>query len=135
MECCGLDWSGSGWLQMQSSCECGNEPSTLKLNSVALVREPTVPTERPTLVGEVSAKFANKGCLVVSAMDPHSCILCFLDRSRYFCFQVAPQLYSRGYVVPVPDPLLHRKSGPGVEPWPLDLQPGTLITRPQRRSF
>jgi hypothetical protein len=33
-------------------------------------------------------------------------ILDFLDRSRYFFFyQVAPQLYSRGCVDPVPDPL------------------------------
>jgi hypothetical protein len=28
-----------------------------KLNSVALVRERTIPTERPALVGEVSANF------------------------------------------------------------------------------
>jgi hypothetical protein len=31
--------------------------------------------------------------------------------SRYFFFQVAPQLYSRGRVDPVPDPLLLRKPG------------------------
>jgi hypothetical protein len=24
---CGLNWSGSGYEQMESSCECGNEPS------------------------------------------------------------------------------------------------------------
>jgi hypothetical protein len=35
----------------------------------------------------------------------------FLNRSRYFFFQVAPQLYSRGWVDPVPDLLLLRKSG------------------------
>jgi hypothetical protein len=35
---------------------------------------------------------------------------CFLDQSHYFFFQVAPQLYSWGWVDPVPDPLL-RKSG------------------------
>jgi hypothetical protein len=40
--------------------------------------------------------FADRGCRVVSAMDPHCRILGFLDRSRYFFFQVAPQLYSRG---------------------------------------
>jgi hypothetical protein len=33
----------------------------LKLNSVALVRERTIPTERPPPVGEVSAKFAGRG--------------------------------------------------------------------------
>jgi hypothetical protein len=37
--------------------------------------------------------------------------LSFLDRSRYFFFQVAPHLSSRGSVDPVPDPLLLRKSG------------------------
>jgi hypothetical protein len=35
----------------------------------------------------------------------------FLDRSRYFLFKVAPHLSSRGWVDPVPDPLLLRKSG------------------------
>jgi hypothetical protein len=33
---------------------------------------------------------------VVSVTDPHGCILGFLDRSRYFFFQAAPKLYSRG---------------------------------------
>jgi hypothetical protein len=40
--------------------------------------------------------FADRGCRVVSATDPHGRILGFLDRSRYYFFQVAPQLYSRG---------------------------------------
>jgi hypothetical protein len=35
---------------------------------------------------------------VVSATDPHGRILIFLDRSSYFFFQVAPQLYSQGSV-------------------------------------
>jgi hypothetical protein len=34
----------------------------------------------------------------------------FLDRSRYFFSQVATQLYSRGWLDPVPKPLLLRKS-------------------------
>jgi hypothetical protein len=55
--------------------------------------------------------FADRGCRVVSATDPHGRILGFLDRSRYYFFRVAPQLYSRGWVDPVPDPLLLRKSG------------------------
>jgi hypothetical protein len=50
-------------------------------------------------------------CRVVSATDPYGRILGFLDRSRYFIFQVAPQLYSRGLVDPDPDPLLVRKTG------------------------
>jgi hypothetical protein len=40
-----------------------------------------------------------------------------LDRRRYFSIQVAPQLSSRGWVGPVPDPLFLRKSvAPGTEP-------------------
>jgi hypothetical protein len=39
---------------------------------------------------------ADRGCRVVSATNPHGRILGFLDRSRYYFFQVAPQLYSRG---------------------------------------
>jgi hypothetical protein len=41
--------------------------------------------------------FGDTRCQVVSATDPHSRILGFLDWSRYYFFQVLPQLYSRGY--------------------------------------
>jgi hypothetical protein len=52
------------------SCERGNEASGLV--SVALVRERTIPTERPLPVGEVSANFLRiEGCHVVSATAPH----------------------------------------------------------------
>jgi hypothetical protein len=54
---------------------------------------------------------ADRGCHVVSVTDPYGRILGFLDRNRYFFFQAAPQLYSRGWVDPVPDPLLVRTSG------------------------
>jgi hypothetical protein len=50
--------------------------------------------------------FVDRGCHVVSVTDPYGRILGSLDRSRYFFFQVASQLYSRGWVDPVPDPLL-----------------------------
>jgi hypothetical protein len=46
-------------------------------------------TERPPLVSEVSAKYAGRGCHVVSVTDPYG-------RSLYFVFQIAPQLYSQG---------------------------------------
>jgi hypothetical protein len=55
--------------------------------------------------------FADRECHVVSVTDPYGRILGFLDRSRYFFFQVDPQLYSRRWVDPVPDPPLPRKSG------------------------
>jgi hypothetical protein len=65
------------------------------LNSVASVRERTIPTERPRSVWQI----------------PYGRILGFLNRSRYFFLQVAPQLYPWGWVNPVPDPLLLRNSG------------------------
>jgi hypothetical protein len=40
-------------------------------NSVALVRERTIPTEQQPLVGEVSANvLRTEGCRMVSAADP-----------------------------------------------------------------
>jgi hypothetical protein len=39
-------------------------------NSVAWVREQTIPTERPLLVSDVSANFSDSGCHVISMMDP-----------------------------------------------------------------
>jgi hypothetical protein len=55
-------------------------------------------------------RFEDRGCHVVSVTDLYGRIFGFLGRSRYY-FQVAPQLYSRGWVDPAPDPLLLRKSG------------------------
>ena len=84
----------------------------LKLNSVALVRERTIPTEQPPPVGEVSANFSGwRGVTWSAQRVPTVVNLCFLDRSRYLFIQVAPQLTSRGWVDPVRDPLLLRKSG------------------------
>jgi hypothetical protein len=67
------------------------------MSCVALDREQTIAKERLPLVGELSANIEDTGCRVVSATDPYGRILRqILDRSRYFFFQVAPQLYSRG---------------------------------------
>jgi hypothetical protein len=55
--------------------------------------------------------FADRGCHMISETDPCGLILGFLDWSCYIFFQVAPQLYSRGWVDPVPVPLLLRISG------------------------
>jgi hypothetical protein len=43
---------------------------------------------------------------VVSVTGAYDRIHGFLDRSLYYFFQVVPQLYLRGGVDPVPDPLL-----------------------------
>jgi hypothetical protein len=89
---------------------------------VAWVRERTLPVERPLLVGEASANFADRKCRVVSGADPYGRILGFLGRSRYFFFQTPPQLYS--LVVPRfgPDVTEERKwlTIQGLEPRPLD---------------
>jgi hypothetical protein len=81
--------------------------------SVALVRERTILTERPLLVSEVSANFWGIEGVAwwVQRIPYNSHIFGFLDRCWYFSFQVAAQLYSRGWVDPVPDPLPLRKSG------------------------
>jgi hypothetical protein len=41
--------------------------------------------------------FGDRGCHVVGVTNPCGRILGFLDRSRYFFYQGAPQLYSRGW--------------------------------------
>jgi hypothetical protein len=57
-------------------------------------------------VSEVSANcFADRGCHVISVTNPYGHIPGFVDRSRYYFFQVAPQLHSRGWADPVPDPI------------------------------
>jgi hypothetical protein len=48
---------------------------------------------------------------VVRVTDTYGRIIEFLYRSRYFFFQAAPRVYPRGFVDPVPDPLLLRKFG------------------------
>jgi hypothetical protein len=45
--------------------------ATSTKTSGALVGQRTIPTERPPLVGEVSANLADRGCRVVRATNPH----------------------------------------------------------------
>jgi hypothetical protein len=89
-------------VRVQNHCDFILCPSPGNYNSVALVHERTIPTQRPPIVG-VSAKFLRiEGCRMVSTADPYSRNLGFLDRSCCVFFQVAPQMYSRGWVDPVP---------------------------------
>jgi hypothetical protein len=53
------------------------------------------PSDR-RLLAKLVPTLADRGCHMASVTDPYDRILGFLDRSRYFFFQVAPQLYSRG---------------------------------------
>jgi hypothetical protein len=87
-------------------------PNVFVAYSVAVVRKRTILTERPLLVGEVSANLCGKRVLRGQRNEYlRPLISVFLDRSRYFYIQVAHQLSSRGWVDPIPDPLLLRKSG------------------------
>jgi hypothetical protein len=65
-------------------------------NSVVCVRERIIRPSYRRLSVKLVSTFADRGCHVVSVLDPYGRILDFLDWSRYFFFQVAPQLYSRG---------------------------------------
>jgi hypothetical protein len=79
------------------------------------------PTDR-RLSAKLMSNFADGECHVDSVTNPYGRNLGFLDPSLYFFFQVAPQLYSRGCVDPVPDPLrLKSLVALGIEPEPLDL--------------
>jgi hypothetical protein len=49
----------------------GDNGNKTKVNSVALVRERTIPTERQPRVGEVMPTFGDRGSRVVSATDSH----------------------------------------------------------------
>jgi hypothetical protein len=59
----------------------GKSFTTLLFNSVALVHERAIPTERLSLV-DVVPSIVGSGCRVVSATDPYG--RRFLDHSRYF---------------------------------------------------
>jgi hypothetical protein len=58
-------------------------------NCVALVRLRTIPTERPPLVGEL---LRIEGVAWSAQRIPPVVSLGFLDWSRYYFFQVAPQV-------------------------------------------
>jgi hypothetical protein len=88
-----------------------------------------------SLSAKLVPNFEDRVCHVVSVTDPCGRILGFLDQNHYSFFPVAPQLCSRGWVDPVPDPLLLGKSGivqnrtrdPWIcskELWPLDHRGG-----------
>jgi hypothetical protein len=71
--------------------------SFCKLNFLAPVLQRTIPTSDRRLAANLVPIFADKGCVAQSARRiPYGRNIEFLDRRRYFFFQVAPQLYSRG---------------------------------------
>jgi hypothetical protein len=95
------------WL---SSVHC-LAPSNKQKIPWPVVRKRTIPTERLLLVDKVGAIFLRIEGVAWSAQRiPTTVNLDFLDRSHSF-LEIAPQLSSRGWVDPVPDPPLLRKSG------------------------
>jgi hypothetical protein len=74
----------------------------IKKNSMVWVRERTIPTERPPLVGEVIANF----CRILGFLCQLLPYSRFSRQELLLFYQVAAQLYSQGWVDPVPDPLL-----------------------------
>jgi hypothetical protein len=87
-------------------------------NSVTLVRERTIPTERPPPVCEASAIFC--GCRgVVRLSDPYCRNLDFLDRSRYFFFQVAHCTHEAEWTPFQTHYFSDNEIAPGIEPGPL----------------
>jgi hypothetical protein len=77
---------------------------------VVWICERTIPAERPPLVGEVSVNFC--GYKVPRGQrDGYLRPYFRFSRPEPLLFQVAPQLHWRGWMDPVPDLLLVRKSG------------------------
>jgi hypothetical protein len=84
------------------------------------VSELYLPSDR-RLSAKLVRTFAGRGCHVVNVTDPYGRILRFLDRSRHFFFQAAPQLYSRGWTPFQTHYLSENLVAPRIERGPLDL--------------
>jgi hypothetical protein len=104
---------------------------TVKKNSMVWVRQWTIPTEWPPLVGKVIANFLlieGAKWSAYRSLRPYSR---FSRQELLLFYQVAPQLCSRGWVDPIPDPLLFFSGSAGNR---TRASRRTLTTRPQRRS-
>jgi hypothetical protein len=80
---------------------------------VVLVRERSYLSGR-RLSTKLVPTFVDRGVSLSQRGGSLDHIVRFLDRSRYFSFQVASELYPRGY-------FLESLLAPGMEPGPLDL--------------
>jgi hypothetical protein len=77
----------------------------LKLNSMVWVRERTIPTERPPHVSEVISNFLRIEGATLSAWRISTAVFSVFWTGADTFYQDAPQLYSRAWEGPVPDPL------------------------------
>jgi hypothetical protein len=95
----------------------------IQTNSMALVCKRTIPTERLMHASEVSANFCGLRGVTWSVQQiPTAVNLAFLDLELLLYIQIAPQLSPRGWVDPIPDPLLQTRNLwiCSQELWPLD---------------
>jgi hypothetical protein len=102
-----------------------------------LVRKRTIPTERPWRPVKLMATFSGRGMSLCQYNGFPRPLISVSRPEPLLLFQVAPQLSWRGWVDPVPEPLLPRKSGSaGNRTWDLwysgslYLWTGTLTIRP-----
>jgi hypothetical protein len=75
-----------------------SEVSNINKNEIPWTESESEPY-RPSdflLSAKLVTTFEDRQRRLLRATDPYGRILGFLDRSRYFFYQVAPQLYSRG---------------------------------------
>jgi hypothetical protein len=111
-----------------------------KLNFVAWVREELYWPRGLRLSAKLVPTFADSECHVVRVANPFARNLVFFRPVQLHFFLAAPKLYSRGWVDPVPDPLLLRKSRSpenqtrdflicSQELWPLDHRSGRYRSR------
>jgi hypothetical protein len=85
---------------------------------VAVVRKRSIPTERPQLVGEVSANLLPVEVVALSAQRiPTAVNFGFLGRSRYFFIQVLLSWPHEAEWTPFQTPCFSENLvGPGIEP-------------------
>jgi hypothetical protein len=109
-----------------------DKTNTVSLSPQANYTDWATPTCRRNLVPTFADRGVSRG---QRSGYPTAINLSFLDPSRYYFFQKAPQLSSWGWVDPIPDPLLLRTSGSAEnrtwdlwlcsqELWPLDHKGG-----------
>jgi hypothetical protein len=101
-----MSWFWPAFRRQDSNMYLSLPLKKIKLNSMAWVRERTIPTERPPLVGEAIANFCGRRVPRGQRDGSLWQYSRFSRQEPLLFYQVAPQLYSRGRVDPVPDPLL-----------------------------
>jgi hypothetical protein len=103
----------------------------IQTNSVAEFASELYRPSDSRLSAKLVPTLADADCDVVNVTHPYGRILDFLDRSRHFFIS------SSSWIVMTrlsgPRPVSENLAVLGIEPGPLDLQPETLTTRPQRR--